>query len=101
MLVFGRRGIGMVLACAGLLVMLSATIARTQTFRGSVLGTVTDTTGAAVSGANVTIHNVETGIDRMTNTAVDGSYLIPELPIGNYNVTVELNGFQKTVTNGV
>jgi hypothetical protein len=90
-----------VLACAGLLVMLSATIARTQTFRGSVLGTVTDTTGAAVSGANVTIHNVETGIDRMTNTAVDGSYLIPELPIGNYNVTVELNGFQKTVTNGV
>jgi Carboxypeptidase regulatory-like domain/TonB dependent receptor len=90
-----------VFAYAMLLVMLGATTASAQTFRGSILGTVTDTTGAAVSGATVTIRNAETGIDRITNTSVDGSYLIPELPIGNYNVTVELNGFQKSLTNGV
>ena len=90
-----------VMACAILAMMLGAASSQAQTFRGSILGTVTDTTGAAVSGATVTIHNVETGIDRMTTTSVDGSYLIPELPIGNYNVTVELNGFQKLVTNGV
>jgi carboxypeptidase family protein/TonB-dependent receptor-like protein len=90
-----------VMACAMLAMMLGATSSRAQTFRGSILGTVTDTTGAAVSGATVTIHNVETGIDRITTSSVDGSYLIPELPIGNYNVTVELNGFQKLVTNGI
>jgi hypothetical protein len=101
MIVFGRRGIGMVLACAGLLVMLSATIARTQTFRGSVLGTVTDTTGAAVSGATVTVHNGATGIDRITETNVDGAYLVPELQIGIYDVSIEMNGFQKTVTKSV
>jgi hypothetical protein len=84
-----------------LLVLLGATTGQAQTFRGSILGTVTDTTGAAVSGGTITIHNVETGIDRITNTSADGSYLIPELPIGTYNVTVELNGFQKSVTDGV
>src|ERR1700722_7323338 len=101
MKILGRYRTTAVLACAMLAMMLGATRSWAQTFRGSILGTVTDTTGAAVSGATVTIHNVETGIDRITTTSVDGSYLIPELPIGNYNVTVELNGFQKLVTNGI
>src|SRR6202046_84068 len=101
MRILARYRTTIVMACAMLALMLGATSSRAQTFRGSILGTVTDMTGAAVSGATVTIHNVETGIDRITTTSVDGSYLIPELPIGNYNVTVELNGFQKLVTNGV
>ena len=101
MRILARYRTTIVVACAMLAMMLGATSSRAQTFRGSILGTVTDMTGAAVSGATVTIHNVETGIDRITTTSVDGSYLIPELPIGNYNVTVELNGFQKLVTNGV
>jgi hypothetical protein len=101
MRILGRYSTTMALACAMLVVLLGATPAWTQTFRGSILGTVTDTTGAAVSGATVTIHNVETGIDRITTTSADGSYLIPELPIGNYNVSVELNGFQRLVTSGV
>src|SRR6202046_2684817 len=101
MRILARYRTTIVMACAMLALMLGATSSRAQTFRGSILGTVTDMTGAAVSGATVTIHNVETGIDRITTTSVDGSYLIPELPIGNYNVTVELNGFQKLVTNGI
>src|SRR4029077_15882993 len=80
---------------------LGATSASAQTFRGSVLGTVTDTSGATVSGATVTGHNVDTGIDRSTETTTDGGYLVPELPIGMYDVTVEKSGFQKTVTTGV
>ena len=84
-----------------LLVTMSATMSYAQTFRGSILGTVTDTTGAAVTGATVTVHNVDTGIDRITQTGVDGSYLIPELQIGTYTVTVEFGGFQKAVTTGV
>jgi outer membrane receptor protein involved in Fe transport len=81
--------------------MLAATPVSAQTFRGSILGTVTDTSGAAVVGATVTVHNVATGIDRITQTNVDGSYLVPELQIGTYDVTVEMNGFQRSVTKSV
>src|ERR1700723_2189066 len=101
MKILGRYRTTAVLACAMLALLLNATSVKAQTFRGSIAGTVTDTTEAAVSGATVTIHNAETGIDRITTPSVDGSYLVPELPIGTYNVTVELNGFQKSITNGV
>jgi hypothetical protein len=96
-----RRSTLAAFACLVFAVMLSATTGWAQTFRGTILGTVTDSTGAAVSGATVTIHNVATGIDRITQTNVDGSYLVPELQIGIYSVTVELSGFQKAVTTGV
>ena len=62
---------------------------------------MTDSSGAALVGATVTIHNVDTGIDRITQTNVDGSYLVPELQIGSYNVTVNERIFQKAVTKGV
>src|ERR1700733_5821522 len=88
--------------CAALFVILAgAGTTQAQTFRGSILGTVTDSTGAALVGARVTVHNVDTGVDRSTDTTTDGSYLMPELPVGTYNVTVEMKGFQKTATTGV
>jgi Carboxypeptidase regulatory-like domain len=86
---------------AVLVILAGGTTSQAQTFRGSILGTVTDSTGAAVVGAHVTVHNVDTGVDRSTDTTTDGSYLMPELPVGNYNVIVEMKGFQKTATNGV
>jgi hypothetical protein len=97
-----RWGVRLAVVCAALLVMtLGVATASAQTFRGSILGTVTDTSGASVSGATVTVHNVDTGIDRTTETTTDGGYLVPELPIGMYNVTIEKGGFQKAVTTGV
>src|SRR5579862_9499482 len=96
-----RWGVAIAVACAFVLALLGAAPGYAQTFRGSILGTVTDASGAAVVGATVTIHNVATGIDRITQTNVDGSYLVPELQIGAYDVTIEMNGFQKTVTKGV
>src|ERR1700757_1303102 len=78
-------GVRVVLFCAALiLTAVAATPASAQTFRGTILGTVTDTSGAAVLNAKVTAHNVDTGVDRRTDTSSDGSYLIPELPIGTY-----------------
>src|SRR5436305_9704679 len=71
-----------------------------QTFRGTILGTVTDPSGAVVSGAKVTIKNINTGLERTTQTSADGSYAVPELPIGTYTVTVNQSGFQtSSVTN--
>src|SRR5258708_28309817 len=72
-----------------------------QTFRGTILGTVTDASGAVVSGAQVTVRNANTGLERVTLTSADGSYSVPELPIGSYDVTIKQTGFQATVTKGV
>ena len=96
-------GVRVVLFCAALIftAVVAATPASAQTFRGTILGTVTDTSGAAVLNAKVTAHNVDTGVDRSTDTTADGGYLIPELAVGTYDVTIELAGFQKVKITGV
>lgn len=75
--------------------------AEAQTFRGTILGTVTDSTGLAIGGAAVNIKNIDTGLTRMVTTSEDGSYAAPELPIGNYSITVEKNGFKAGVVSGI
>ena len=83
------------------LVLLAATGLSAQTFRGTILGTVTDPSGAVIAGAKVTVKNVGTGLERTTETSADGSYSLPELPIGTYTVTVSQAGFQTFVATGV
>jgi len=82
-------------------VLLAAVSLSAQTFRGTILGTATDPSGAVLPGAKVTVKNVGTGLERTTETSADGSYSLPELPIGTYNVTVVLTGFQTFVATGV
>src|SRR5262245_31760917 len=82
-------------------VVLTAASLVGQTFRGTILGTVTDPSGALVSGAKVTVKNVATGLERSTQTSPDGSYSLPELPIGTYTVTITQTGFQTSSTTGV
>src|SRR5271155_2430812 len=82
-------------------VLLAAVSLSAQTFRGTILGTVTDAQGAVAAGAKVTVKNVGTGLERTTETSADGSYALPELPIGTYTVTITLAGFQTAVTTGV
>ncbi|MFY9554650.1 MAG: TonB-dependent receptor [Blastocatellia bacterium] len=69
-------------------------IVRSQTFRGTILGTVTDVNGAAIPDALVTARNVATGLERATITDSAGNYAIPELPIGTYEVTVNKTNFK-------
>src|SRR5262245_24486171 len=66
---------------------------------GSVAGTVTDTTKAAVPGATVTATNKETGATRVVVSGADGSYRVPDLDPGRYSITIELQGFQKVVVD--
>src|SRR5689334_14059183 len=84
-----------------LIILLAASGLSAQTFRGTILGTVTDPSGAVVAGARVTVKNVGTGLERTTETSADGSYSLPELPIGTYTVTVSQLGFQTFVATGV
>ncbi len=57
-------------------------------------GTVTDPTDAAVANANVTLKNVDTGLERKTVTTADGSYGFHEILPGKYQVTIEAQGFR-------
>ncbi|MEQ1473654.1 MAG: TonB-dependent receptor, partial [Candidatus Acidiferrum sp.] len=83
-----------------LLGLLSANT-NAQTFRGTILGTVTDTSGLAVSGATVTVRNTDTGLLRTVTSGDDGEFSAPELPIGTYSVSVEKSGFKIGVVNGI
>jgi hypothetical protein len=83
------------------LVLLAATAVVGQTFRGTILGTVTDNSGAMISGATVKVTNVGTGLERTTQTSGEGSYTVPELQIGTYTVTVSQSGFETVVEKNV
>jgi Carboxypeptidase regulatory-like domain len=66
---------------------------RAQEVTATVTGTATDTTGAAVVGASVSIKSVERGVVYSAVTNEDGLYRVTNLPIGNYQVKVEKSGF--------
>jgi hypothetical protein len=65
-----------------------------QTFRGSIQGTVTDSTGAAISAPQVKVFCPATGLSRTLVGNDRGEYVASELPLGNYSVTVEKEGFR-------
>jgi hypothetical protein len=84
------------LAC----LVLALTPAVAQSTTQAIQGLVTDTTGAVVAGAKITITNIQTGITRTVETNQTGNYNFPLVPVGNYNVRSELDGFRtETVTN--
>ncbi|MGD0224551.1 MAG: carboxypeptidase-like regulatory domain-containing protein [Terriglobia bacterium] len=64
-------------------------------------GTVTDQSGATVSGADVTVKNVETGAIRNTTTGDSGRYQVFALPIGAYEVRVTRQGFAEQIRTGI
>ncbi len=67
-----------------------------QTFRGALVGTVVDQSQAAVPGTKVRASNLATGLTRATLTDDTGEFRVPELPIGDYSLSVEKEGFQTT-----
>ena len=82
------------------LALLSATLAFAQD-RGTIRGTVSDPTGAAVPAAKVTIRNIDTGLTQSVTTGTDGLYALPYLPAGNYSVTTEKAGFRKAEATAI
>jgi hypothetical protein len=66
-----------------------------------ISGTVTDASGAAVSGAKVDVKNTGTGITQTTSTDAQGRYSVPELPVGDYQVQAAASGFQNVVHTGI
>jgi Carboxypeptidase regulatory-like domain len=85
----------------GILVLICALDGRAQQITGSIVGTVKDQQDAVVPRASVKATNVDTGFSRVATTANDGAYRIEYLPVGKYEVEVEMAGFQKFVQENV
>jgi hypothetical protein len=67
----------------------------------TIVGTVTDTSGAVVPGAKVTVANPDKGFTRETTSNTAGDYTVAKIPIGDYQVTAEASGFQKLLRTGI
>ena len=67
----------------------------------TILGTVTDPTGAAVPNATITITNNETGVTRTLPSNGDGQYVAPDLHIGPYTIRVNATGFKAAEQKGI
>ncbi|MCL4402852.1 MAG: carboxypeptidase regulatory-like domain-containing protein, partial [Acidobacteria bacterium] len=72
-----------------------------QAVSATIFGTVRDHTGAAVPGAVVSVHNVQTNFKRSVNSGGDGGYYFALLPLGQYSLTVEKQGFSQFVQQGI
>src|SRR5437867_12706682 len=72
-----------------------------QALSGTIVGTVTDSTGALVPGVSVTLTNEGTGFSRTVVANESGRYVAPPFPTGSITVTAEQPGFQKLVRKGI
>ncbi len=82
-------------------VMGMGAFANAQEFRGTISGAVTDTTGAAIPGADVEVREIRTGTVNRTKSDSDGQYVVPFLLPGSYTVTITAQGFQKVSRSGI
>ena len=88
--------------CFGALLLMCSSVAGFgQAVSGTLLGTVSDSTGAAVQGAKVTATEAATGLVYTTTTNASGNYTFPTLPPGRYAVTVEGTGFKRDTHQNV
>ncbi len=83
------------------IVGIALPFAAAQEFRGSILGRITDPSGAVVPGASIHVVNEDTGTKIETLSNENGNYTVPFLLPGRYSLTVELLGFKKAVRGGV
>lgn len=89
------------LISVGLLTVLSAALVLAQSGRGTILGTVSDPTGALVPQVAVTVTNVETNVKAVVDTDELGNYRAPYLIPGPYSVTFEKAGFKGLKREGI
>ncbi len=72
-----------------------------QSETATVLGTIRDANGGGVTGATVTLKNIGTSISATTTTDTNGDYIFSNTRIGNYQITIEASGFDRTVADNI
>jgi hypothetical protein len=96
-----RNAIRFLRTTCALTLLLFAMPALAQLPTATILGTVKDATGASVPNVRVNIKNVDTNFSRTITTGDDGTYRVPELPVGHYEVTAEHSGFKTEARTGI
>ena len=94
-----RKPIAVALVLVSLMFALGGS-AHAQGTTSRVTGTVTDSAGAAISGATVTLTNEGTGISLTAQTSESGSYTFDLIQIGTYQIAVEKQGFKRFIATG-
>src|SRR4051812_20907859 len=89
-----------VVSCA-LLLLGAVRPAAAQSVTGTILGTVTDASGAVVAGVKVTILNEGTALTRNVTSDTSGEYTVPSLPTGRYTVMSEMSGFKALALSNI
>jgi hypothetical protein len=89
-----RKTIGYELFRLAVFLIMTASVASGQATQGSIFGNVTDSSGAVVPHAKVTVTSVERGVSRGTVSSDAGEYRVPDLELGSYVVSVEKSGFK-------
>jgi len=93
---FGRSATAIVA-----LIVLGTCLVFAQISTATMSGEVHDSTGGVIPGVTITIKHTETGLTRTVNTTENGSYHMPSLPVGPYEVTAEKLGFKQQVRRGI
>lgn len=75
--------------------------AQSQSTTGLIQGNVSDPNGAAISGASITVRNINTGFERTVTSNSDGFFTAPLLPLGTYRVSTTASGFSNSVLENV
>jgi hypothetical protein len=94
------RSYAILLALAGALCAPTLLYGQAVNF-AQIHGTITDPTGAAVTGAQVKATHTLTGLVRSTVSGPEGNYSLPNLPVGPYTLEVQFQGFQAYVQRGI
>jgi outer membrane receptor protein involved in Fe transport len=88
-----------ILVC--LIVSFVASLCYAQITTTTLLGTVTDSTGASIAGAQIKITNTDTNLVRTVTTNAEGGYRVEFLPVGHYKLEATLTGFKTSVQEGI
>ena len=105
MISYCSSGLGRIAARVAIaLLMLTELAAHRLNAQGSaatILGTVTDSSGAAIPDAAVKVRNIATGITQSTTSDAQGRFNVPDLGIGDYEVQATKTGFSTVVRKGI
>jgi len=95
------RAVGFLVATLIVGMTVAHPSAQSQAINGTIEGTITDQSGAALPGVSVTFTNVDTGDSRVVVSNDAGVYRAPLLPLGRYRVSAELQGFRRFEQQGL
>src|ERR1700736_182487 len=95
-MLFNRHTLALAVA-----LLLAPSPALPQALSGTIVGSVTDESGAAIANVSVTLTNTATGFTRTVATNSSGQYVAPTIPTGTYAIAVEKPGFRKLIREGI